>query len=241
MVDAASNVYVAGITTSTNFPVMAPFQANWAGGSDVFVVKLDPTCAKMLQGSYLGGADNESLLAMTMDSAGNVYVAGATASTNFPATAGAAQTRNGGGNSDAYIAKISFSNQLLVLTAAPNTLSFRGNTGASLAHQAVVVTGAAGTAVAWKADVSATGGAWLTVNPASGTGTATINVAVDTTGLAAGTYAGKITITNQVTGTASTVSVTVTLDKPADPGGQIPPAGIVSAASYQGGSVAPAK
>jgi hypothetical protein len=39
-VDAASNIYVAGFTDSTNFPTLSPMQAANAGGTDVFIAKV---------------------------------------------------------------------------------------------------------------------------------------------------------------------------------------------------------
>jgi len=236
-VDAGNNIYLAGTTSSTGFPLVAPFQPAYSGGSDGFVIKLDASGSRVVQGSYLGGTDIEDISAITMDTAGNMYVVGDTASKDLN-TVSAAQLRYGG-NGDAFVARISFADSNLVLTTAPASLTFQGNAGASLPHQTITVTGIIGNNVPWKATMNTAGGDWLTIAPASGDGTAKIDVAVATAGLAPGTYSGKITILNQATGTSSTVDVTITLAKAPDPGGTIPPAGIVSAASFQGGAVAP--
>jgi hypothetical protein len=51
-VDASDNIYVAGYTTSTNFPTTADtFQSPFAGTSDAFVAKIALTRHRCLGGS----------------------------------------------------------------------------------------------------------------------------------------------------------------------------------------------
>src|SRR4051794_5503912 len=54
--DAAGNIYVAGSTTSPNFPIQAAVQNHLAspGLNDVFVTKLDPS-GNILFSTYFGG------------------------------------------------------------------------------------------------------------------------------------------------------------------------------------------
>jgi hypothetical protein len=61
----------------------------------------------LLYSSYLGGAGAEKAAAIAIDGAGHAYVAGETASLNFPTTSGAFQ-RSAGGRSgrDAFVAKL---------------------------------------------------------------------------------------------------------------------------------------
>jgi len=56
----------------------------------------------------LGGSSSENVNGggIAVDAAANVYVTGETASNNFPTTPGAFQTTFGGGNSDAFVAKL---------------------------------------------------------------------------------------------------------------------------------------
>jgi hypothetical protein len=104
-VDAANNVYVMGVTTSTNFPTANPLQATNAGGNtDAFVAKISLTGSTLLYSTYLGGSMTESGWGIAVDAANNVYVTGSTGSTNFP-TANPFQATNGGGI-DAFVAKI---------------------------------------------------------------------------------------------------------------------------------------
>ncbi len=74
------------------------------------VAKADPSLPividPILQSTYLGGSDLDWAQALAIHpTTGEVYVAGATASNNFPNTAGGAQRRYGGGYSDAFVAK----------------------------------------------------------------------------------------------------------------------------------------
>lgn len=116
VVDASGNAYVLGNTTSANFPTQGPYQVNIAGGSDVFIAKFDPSqsgAASLLYSTYLGGSGNEVPGGITIDSSGNAYVTGETASADFPVTLGAYQLAIGGGI-DAFITKLNASGSGLV-------------------------------------------------------------------------------------------------------------------------------
>ncbi len=239
-VDSAGNAYVSGFTGSTNFPLTpGALQSNLLGSEDAFVAKINPQGTALVFSTLLGGTRSERAPAIAVDPGGNVYVVGATVSRDFPVSATAATPRFAGGPGDAFIAKLNFTEQNLDLAVAPAGLTFLGLAGSPLASQPVTVTAAAGVAVAWTASATSTGGSWLSVTPKAGTGSGTLKAAVDPTGLAPGSYTGSITIANQVTGATSAVQVALTLTKPPDPGGQISPDGVVNAASFQGGPVAP--
>lgn len=82
-VDGAGNAFVAGFTTSTNFPTRNPFQASNGGGDDAFVARFN-AAGELVFASYLGGAGNDRAFDLVVDAAGNIYFAGRTESTNFP-------------------------------------------------------------------------------------------------------------------------------------------------------------
>src|SRR5450432_708377 len=86
--DAQGNIYLAGTTQSPNFQVKAAVQNHFAGGSDVFVTKLDPS-GNIVYSTYFGGSGADIATAMAVAPQGGVYVTGTTTSTDFPTTPGA--------------------------------------------------------------------------------------------------------------------------------------------------------
>jgi len=99
--DGAGNVYAAGATLSSDFPVLNAYQSKYGGAAsdaaqpvlktgDGFVSKFDPT-GKLLYSTYLGGSADDAIMALAVDSTGAAYVTGFTSSANFPVSANAAQ------------------------------------------------------------------------------------------------------------------------------------------------------
>ena len=86
-VDGSGNAYVTGYTYSTNFPTTAgAFQTSHAsdgGDADAFVTKLNAGGAALVYSTYLGGNGDDGGFGIVVDSAGNAYVTGDTASSNF--------------------------------------------------------------------------------------------------------------------------------------------------------------
>ena len=112
-VDSAGNAYLTGGTNSTNFPTASPIQAALAGASDVYLTKVNAAGSALVYSTYLGGSDFEHSESVAVDSAGNAYLTGDTASANFP-TANAFQAANAGGDSDAFVAKVNAAGTALV-------------------------------------------------------------------------------------------------------------------------------
>jgi hypothetical protein len=113
--DASGNAYVAGTAEcSGSLPITAgAYQTTCGGGGDdIFVAKLDPT-GGLLYSTYLGGSSNDEQGTIAVDSSGNAYVTGRTASTDFPVTAGAFQTGYGG-STDTFVSKLNASGNALV-------------------------------------------------------------------------------------------------------------------------------
>lgn len=104
-VDSAGNTYVAGGTSSTDFPLVNPTQGTFGGLVDIFLTKFNAGGSALTYSTYFGGSGNDTALAIAVDSANSMYLAGRTTSTNFPAL-NPVQTANGG-SQDAFIMKIS--------------------------------------------------------------------------------------------------------------------------------------
>src|SRR5206468_3186724 len=110
------NAYVAGFTSSTDFPTTpGAAQTTFGGGvEDAFVTKLNPTGSALVYSTYLGGSVSDRGSAIAVDAAGNAYVTGNTSSMDFPTTPGTAQTTIGGGGEDAFVTKLNATGSALV-------------------------------------------------------------------------------------------------------------------------------
>jgi K319-like protein/beta-propeller repeat-containing protein/HYR domain-containing protein len=117
--DGSGNVYIAGWTSSTNFPTVNPIPGGgtFGGGSDGFVSKLNPSGNALIYSTYLGGSGGasgeEQSRSIAVDSSDNAYVAGFTNSTNFPTTNGAFDKFHNGGR-DAFVSKLSVAGSSLI-------------------------------------------------------------------------------------------------------------------------------
>ncbi len=82
-VDASGNVYVAGSTDSSDFP-MSTLGSLPAGMDHAFVAKLDATGSNLIYADYLGGSGGDYGYGIALDASNNVYLTGSTASSDFP-------------------------------------------------------------------------------------------------------------------------------------------------------------
>jgi len=102
--DSAGNVYLAGETTSSNFPVTPGAFQTKRGNSpgtifgfesqylpNAFVAKLSRD-GQILWASYLSGSGADAALGIAVDANGSAYVLGYSYSPDFPTTPGAYQT-----------------------------------------------------------------------------------------------------------------------------------------------------
>ena len=111
--DSGGNLYAAGWTEALDFPIVGAEQAINAGGVDAFVVKLNPAGNALVYATYIGGHGDDRAAAIAVDSSGQAYVTGSTASLNFPVVSPVRSTRGG--------AKTVFA---LKLNAVGNTLLY---------------------------------------------------------------------------------------------------------------------
>jgi hypothetical protein len=85
-VDVAGATYVAGTTTSTDFPVVHPYQATLPDNlsPDGFVLKLNAAGTAIEYATYFGGSSADDVSLVGLDAAANIYLAGITRSADFP-------------------------------------------------------------------------------------------------------------------------------------------------------------
>jgi hypothetical protein len=103
-VDAAGNVYVAGQTASTDFPLVDQLYTDSAD-NDAFVTKINAAGTAVVYSTYLGGNGSDWAEDLAVDPAGNAYTTGRTGSADFPTTANAVQATSGG-STDAFMSKL---------------------------------------------------------------------------------------------------------------------------------------
>jgi len=144
-IDSTGAIVLGGYTWSTNFPVVAAWQAHSGGGQDGFVTKLSSNGASLLFSTYLGGSGGsvglpEEVNALAIDLLGNVIVGGTTSSANFPVTAGAFQTTMGG-QTDGFLTRFNSTGTLLNSTFLGGALTDYINAVALDFHGDVYVTG----------------------------------------------------------------------------------------------------
>ncbi len=107
-VDSSGNAYVTGYTSSTEttFPVSVGPDLTHNGGNDAFVAKVKADGTGLDYCGYIGGSGADYGKAIAVDSSGNAYVGGYTASdqATFPVSVGPDTTHNG--DNDAFVAKV---------------------------------------------------------------------------------------------------------------------------------------
>ncbi len=103
--DSSGDAFVTGLATSSNFPVTANAyqgtnRAAARGGMNAFATKVSPGGSSLLYSTMLGGSGGplgifgEEGSDIALDRAGDIYLTGTAASTDFPTSAGACQTVN---------------------------------------------------------------------------------------------------------------------------------------------------
>jgi len=109
-VDGSGNAHVAGATSlSTTFPgiTAGSLQPANGGGFDAFVTKINAAGTAVVYSTFLGGSGDDYGNGIAVDAAGNAFVTGSTASTNFPGVTGSSiQPAYGGDSTDGFVTEI---------------------------------------------------------------------------------------------------------------------------------------
>lgn len=88
-VDPAGNIYIAGSTSASDFPLSKALQTQPGIYGAGFVMKLSGDGTTILYSTYFGGTQGPtSITSLTTDPKGNLYLTGASAANDFPSTPG---------------------------------------------------------------------------------------------------------------------------------------------------------
>jgi hypothetical protein len=142
-VDSAGNAYIVGLTFSSDFPVLHPIQAHNAGLADAFVAKIAPSGDALVYSTYLGGSSFDYGYAIAIDSSGNAYLTGDSASLDFPGTVDSPiQSSVVPGKFHAWVTKIDAAGTAIVFSTYLGGKSFDDGYGIAVDGQRnVYVTG----------------------------------------------------------------------------------------------------
>jgi len=105
IIDSIGNVYVAGVTESSNFPTTSGAYDKTYSYWDAFVSKLDNNLENLLASTFLGGSSVDTANSIIIDNSGDICVAGWTKSSDYPTTP-IAYDRIHNGNRDAFVSKL---------------------------------------------------------------------------------------------------------------------------------------
>lgn len=116
--DSAGNTYLAGSTSASGLPVVNALQTTIAGGADAYVAEFNGQTGALAYATYLGGSADDFARGLAVDSAGDVYLAGQTKSSDFPLKSPWQSSF-----SNTFLSRIA-AQPLAVLTAATNAASY---------------------------------------------------------------------------------------------------------------------
>ena len=88
--DAEDNIYVSGMTRSSDFPATeGAYETSFSAYRDAFVSVFSPDLGELLSASYIGGNTWDYANDIALNHQGNVYITGFTSSNDYPVTPGA--------------------------------------------------------------------------------------------------------------------------------------------------------
>jgi gliding motility-associated-like protein len=107
ILDASNNIYVASCTQSDNFPIVNPIQNTSGGKQDGVILKFNSNLSAVLFSTYFGGADEDACFVAAINPiTNNLYVAGATMSTNLPGNKSGVLYPTSQGDIDGFVTEL---------------------------------------------------------------------------------------------------------------------------------------
>ncbi|KAA3600444.1 MAG: T9SS C-terminal target domain-containing protein [Calditrichaeota bacterium] len=117
-IDQLGNIILAGKTVSLDFPTLAGYDSTHNGNQDVFISKFDSFFQTLLHSTFIGGAGDDRVYDIALDSFENIYLTGPTdkglnALTNtYPTINAFDSTYNG--SWDVFVSKLNSSGSSLL-------------------------------------------------------------------------------------------------------------------------------
>jgi hypothetical protein len=119
--DINNDAYVLSSTVSGSFSIVDGIEP-YTNESDLLLVEIDPLASTQIFATFMGGTASEYPASMALDSKGNLYIVGATDSTDLPVTQGAFQNVLAG-NTNAFVLKIG-PNSAPAVALSPSLLQY---------------------------------------------------------------------------------------------------------------------
>ncbi len=187
-VDGSANVTVAGTTTSTNFLTRNPLEPTLGGSNDGFITKIS-SAGQLVYSTYFGQTSDADIYDVTVDSAGDMFVAGVATGPGFPLVNPLAGQQMPG-----FVSKLNSSGSAVVFStyfglvdgvAQPTSNSLQADSQGNVYFGGTVMPGA---------------GSIPLLNPIQGTPTSYYLAALDSTGkLVYSSFYGSSALTDQPT------------------------------------------
>jgi hypothetical protein len=153
VLDANNDAYVVALNTSGLFTPVNGIETT----GNLLLAEIDPVASSELFATYIGGSnyDQPSPGGMALDAGGNIYIVGATSSTDFPVTTSAFQSLFAG-NTEGFLVKVgsasapavsltpiplSYSSQALGSTSPAQTVLLRNMGSSPLAISSITTAG----------------------------------------------------------------------------------------------------
>ena len=114
-IDSEGCVYIAGYTTSDDFPTTpGAYDETYNGLGDAFICKLSANGSSLIYSTFIGGNITDWASSIAVDSEDCAYITGYTGSRTFPTTLGASNISYNGGEQDIFVSKLSANGSTLL-------------------------------------------------------------------------------------------------------------------------------
>lgn len=114
VIDANGNLYLTGLTSSTDLPMTGSYDSSYNGGLfDGFMAKFSSS-GSLYYSTYLGGSDDDQCLGIAANTSKEAYVACSTKSSDFPTASALDATYGGSSVRDITVTKFSSSGTSLI-------------------------------------------------------------------------------------------------------------------------------